>query len=271
MKLIKSTKLFALSSAAAVLSLGATAFAGEVVADGKATKEVKVEEKKESPWSFNFTAAYDSSYMFRGVNLLDLATDGGNLLSADVNVSAYGFTLGAWYAQSINEGDDDEDYNELDLYLSYTHSLGPVDLTGGYIFYLYPKTNLSIPESNYYTQEFFVGISTSVIPFVTPSLNFYYDFDKYDGGYLEFKLSSSIPVIGEIVSIDPYALISYDFEYNSDSSDWNNFQAGITVPIHVTPNITISGYAAVSVPLEALDWLDDDYEVWGGAKVGFSF
>lgn len=269
MKLKKPTKLMALSSAVAALALSASAFAGEVVVDGKTSKEVKVEEKAESPFTVNFSLGYDSEYMFRGVDILNFATEDGDLVWADLNISAYGFTAGAWYAEGINKGNGDLEYNELDLYLSYTYALGPVNLTAGYIFYLFPDSG------DTYSHEVNIGISTSAIPFITPSLFYYYDIeesgdDLYDGGYLEFKLASSIPVIADKVSIDPYALVSYDFEYNSTESDWNNAQVGVAIPVKLTPNITISAYAAYSWALSAIDDFQND-ELWGGAKVGFSF
>jgi len=266
----QALKMIACGSALAVVGTFSQAFAGETVA--VTSKEVKVVEPVESPYTINFSAAYDSSYMFRGVNVLDGATGGGSLLSADVNFQAYGFTLGAWYAQSISESIGSESYNELDIYLSYTYDFGPVALTGGYTYYLFPKSNLLFADRDTDTHELNIGISTNVIPFVTPSLFFYYDMDLFEGGYLEFKLASSIPVIADKLSIDPYALVSYDFEYNSADSALNHFQAGVTVPFHVTPNVTISGYCAVSVALDACNDIGvDDYEVYGGAKVGFSF
>ena len=281
MKLNKASKVVALTSVVSALGFSTSAFAG-VAAPAKESKEVvKVEEKAE-PFGLNVTLAYDSQYIFRGVNILgggrgEGATEGGSLVSADINYNKYGFTIGGWYANSINEtpnglggrGYQNGKYSELDLYLSYAHTFGPVTVSGGYIYYLFPDANGV--DSNADTHEFNVGVSTSVIPFVTPSLTYYYDVDLFDGGYLEFKLASSIPVIADKLSIDPYALVSYDFKYNSNTDDWNHFQAGINVPYHITPNVTISGYAAVSVALDALDGAANDHEVFGGGKIGFSF
>jgi hypothetical protein len=279
MKLNYASKVIALASVVSTLGFSTSALAG----DGKTSKEVvKIEEKAPEPFGLNLTLAYDSQYIFRGVNILgggfgSGATEGGSLVSADVNYNKFGFTIGAWYAASINEtrngfggrGFQDSTYTELDLYLSYAHTFGPVTVSAGYIYYLFPDAAGS--DANLDTHEFNVGVSTSVIPFVTPSLTFYYDVDLFEGGYLEFKLASSIPVIADKLSIDPYALVSYDFEYNSSTSDWNHFQAGINIPYHITPNVTISGYAAVAVALDALDGAANDHEVFGGGKIGFSF
>ncbi len=279
MKFTSASKAIALASVVSALSFSATAFAGTAMA----SKEVvKVEEKAPEPFGLNLTLAYDSQYQFRGVNILggglgEGATEGGGLVSLDLNYNKFGFTIGGWYASSINEtpnglggrGYQDGTYTELDLYLSYAKTIGPVTLSAGYIYYFFPDA--SGPDANSDTHEFNVGISTSIIPYVTPSLTFFYDVDLFDGGYLEFKLASSIPVIADKLSIDPYALVSYDFEYNSTTSDWNHVQAGVNIPYHLTPNVTISAYAAVAVALDALDGAANDHEVWGGGKIGFSF
>jgi len=269
MKQTTLTKPALLSGFVAMLALTTSAFAGDVVVDGKASKEVKIEEKAESPFTVNFSLGYDSEYIFRGVDILNFATDDGDLVWADLNISAYGFTAGAWYAEAIHKGDDKLEYSELDLYLSYTKALGPINLTGGYIFYLFPDNGET------YTHELNIGISTSAIPFVTPSLTYYHDLeeddkDVYDGGYLEFKLASSFPIVAERVSIDPYALVSYDFEYNSADTDWNNVQVGVAIPVKLTPNITFSAYTSYSWALSAIEDFQND-ELWGGAKVAFSF
>ena len=278
MKFNTASKVIALASVVSALGFSTSAFAGTAAA----SKEVvKVEEKAAEPFGLNVTLAYDSQYQFRGLNLLgggkgEGATEGGGLANIDINYNKFGFTIGGWYAASVNEtpngkggnGYNNGKYTELDLYLSYSHAFGPVTLTGGYIFYFFPETSL---DANSYSHEVNIGISTSVIPYVTPSLTYYYDFSLYQGGYLEFKLSSSIPVIADKLSIDPYALISYDFEYNSNTNDFNNVQVGVNVPYHITPNVTISGYIAASYALDAIKDFTNDYEVWGGGKLGFSF
>ena len=278
MKLNPASKLIALASVVSTLGFSTSAFAGTATS----SKEVvKIEEKADEAFGLNLTLAYDSQYQFRGVNILggglgEGATEGGSLVYLDLNYAKHGFTIGGWYAASINEtpngfggrGAQDGKYTELDLYASYAHTFGPITLSAGYIYYLFPDA-VGVDE-NSDTHEVNIGISTSVIPFVTPSLTYFYDFDLFEGGYLEFKLTSSIPVIADKLSIDPYALVSYDFEYNSSTSDWNHFQAGVNIPYRITPNVTISGYAAVAVALDALDGLANDHEVFGGGKMVFS-
>lgn len=227
------------------------AFAGTTA---KNVVEEEVSVKEENWWSAELSAGWDSRYMFRGVELIN-----GGLGWTDLSFSTYGFTLGAWYANGV-----DQDYSEIDLYASYAYSLGPVNFEGGGIFYGYPN------DDGNETWELFLAISTDAIPFVTPSLTGYWDVDAFEGGWVEFALSSSIPVVADVISIDPYASISYDIEYNSDDNDFNNAQVGVKVPVALSENITLSGYVAYSWALDAIEDIQDD-EFWGGASITFSF
>jgi Bacterial protein of unknown function (Gcw_chp) len=258
----------------AVCSAWTPAFAGET-APAKSVVP-PVEEKKESPYKVSFTLGYDSQYIFRGV---DITGDTG-IAWGDVNFTAYGLNFGAWYAITPYG----HNYKELDLYLSYTYDFGPIALTAGYIFYLFPEgsppgTDIDgdgSPDRNTYTHEFNFGISSFAIPFITPSVFVYWDpnddgDDIIDGVYLEGKIKSSIPIVKDVFSIDPYALVSYSFGYNSPTDDWNNFQAGLELPFHFAKYFTISATGSVSVPFDAISDFSDDYELWGGGKINFSF
>jgi hypothetical protein len=249
--------------AVAAAAVTSSAFAGETMTSSK--KMVTPPEEEESWWSAALTAGYDSKYIFRGVYLVN--EDGkniDNLIYTDLSFSAFGATLGAWYASSW-----DDDYNELDIYGSYTLSIGEtgLDLTVGAIYYAFPDFED--------TWEGFASIAYTGLAWVTPSLSYYYDFEVYEGSYVEFKLASSIPLISEgddtVLSLDPYALISVgDYNTFGEDFDANNVQAGVALVWAMSENIKLSGYGAVSEPLDAIDD-SQDTEFWGGGKITFSF
>ncbi len=256
----KTTKLVLAAAMAAALAAPAL-HAGETVAATSKTV-APVETPSEPLFTFSLSAGYDSLYEFRGISLLGNRGIG----YIDLNTTFKGFNIGVWGARDGGGGSGSNDYSEVDLYASYTYDFGPVAVTGGYIYYIFPESD----SDSDVTQEFYVSISTNVIPYITPSLLYYYDFDLFEGGYLEFKISSSIPVYKDIISIDPYALVSYDFEYNTANSGLNSFSAGINVPFHINKVVTLSAYIAVATPLDVLSDIEDT-EVWGGAKLNFSF
>ncbi len=253
---IKSFNKFAFAGAAALVLATNAAIAG----DSKKTVAPVVEES-EPILSGAVTLGYDSKYMFRGVRIAGESDNADNLFWADANVSAFGFNLGAWYAYSL----DGDDYDEVDVYLSYTLSAGSFDFTVGGILYVFP-----FADEDDYTYEAYGKVAFTGVDFLTPSIAYYYDFELFEGGYIEFRLDSSIPLIADKLSLDPYALISYDFEYNSDDNDLNHVQAGLALVYSVTDSLTVKAYAAVSEPLDAIDD-SQDTEFWGGGSVSFSF
>jgi hypothetical protein len=251
--IMKFKPLASLFAAVVAVASVTPAFAGSSAVPSKTVAPV-VEE--ESLWTATLSAGWDSKYIFRGVNVLN---DEG-LFWTDLNATIYGFNLGAWYANGY-----DSDYTEINLYASYTLELDQVSLTAGYVFYAYPDDDAEE------TSEVFATISTSALGFVTPSLTYVYDFDEIDGSYIEAKLSSSIPLIEDTLSIDPWASISYGIDYNFDGDGWNNVVVGVAVPWKVNEVITVSGYVAGSFPLDDLEDNGEDDEFVGGVKVSFTY
>lgn len=215
-----------------------------------------IEEPTEKWWEVEFTLGYDSKYMWRGLNFL------GNkgIATGDLNFSAYGLNAGVWYAEGL-----DTHYHEVNFYGSYGHDFGPIALEAGYLYYYYPTD----PKPNK-THEVYIAASTSVIPYITPSLAFYYDVDVYEGGYLELRFDGSFPVYKEIVSLEPWVSVAYDFDLITYGDNWNNFEVGLAVPFQITDYLSFRTYVAASFPVEELKKYEDN-EVWGGASLTFTF
>jgi hypothetical protein len=154
--------------------------------DGKSNKNVEVTQAAQaSLWSVYGNLGYTSEYNFRGTNLTPDA-DGAGFVTA--NVSVGGFTFGVYGIHqfgdahtnsfSIGEGggggstgtistpaSDNADhnlfftgtlspvttqtsFNEVDLYLSYTHELGPLDITIGNIaFFIFRDAETRVTTS----------------------------------------------------------------------------------------------------------------------------
>jgi hypothetical protein len=174
-------------------------------------------------------------------------------------------------------------FNELDLYLQYHLALGPVDLTVGNIAFfiqrdaetvlhafLFGQPFVQITQPSVGNEQFdriFVRLSTSKIPYVTPSITYYQTiyndgqdaralgnlfgpFERNDnlGGYLDGRLRGNFPVT-RWLTINPYGVISVSFRdrvepiENPQSlrdavrgrslSGFNVAQAGLELPIHL--------------------------------------
>ena len=178
-------------------------------------------------------------------------------------------------------------FDELDLYLNYHLALGPIDLTVGNIAFfiqrdaqtlvhatftdfLGDRLNIRFTQPSVGDEQFdriFARLSTSKIPYVTPSITYYQTiysngqdaraignlfgpFERYDnlGGYLEGRLRGNFPV-NRWLTINPYGVISVSFhdrvepvanpETLKDAvrghslSGFDVAQAGLELPIHL--------------------------------------
>ena len=165
----------------------------------KSTQSVKATEESTPFWSWSANAGYTSEYIFRGTNL---TPDSDGAAFATMNVSKWGFTLGVYgihqfgtakaNAFSIGEGGggggvtnlsvpgtDNSDnnlnftgtispvtrqtrFNEFDIYLSYTHEFGPLDVTVGNIaFFIDRRAQTQITTSGTFIDgEFVNGVLT---------------------------------------------------------------------------------------------------------------
>ena len=103
------------------------------------------------------------------------------------------------------------------------------------------------------TQEFFAAVAYDFRKLFTTKLTYNHDFDKIGGGFLELTSKTSVSVVKDRVSLEPYVSISYDFHYNSDTLGWNSFQIGLEAPISLADHFTIKPFVAFSVPLSAID------------------
>ncbi len=152
-----------------------------------------------------------SKYVWRG---FELSRD-SLVLQPSVTVSYNGFSANLWsnidtdtYSGSTNN------WTETDMTLSYSRSLGMVDLTGGYIYY-----GLDNADD---TQE--VYLSAALNTLLTPTLSIYRDIDHLPGWYVTLGISHSIPVKDDI-SLDLGAQIGYLSA--DDASSYGEVENGV--------------------------------------------
>ncbi len=100
-------------------------------------------------------------------------------------------------------------FNETDLTLSYTHSLGRFGLTGGFIYY---GTKYTAE-----TQELYVGASLDVPG--KPSLMIYRDIDAYPGTYFLLSLAHSV-ALKKGITLDLGASAAY---FSGSADYWRTY------------------------------------------------
>jgi hypothetical protein len=276
-------------SIVALTSLVAFAATPLFAGTGKTFKETVVVEEEESSWyNAALSTGYDSLYMFRGVNTL--RTNGGygnSLWWTDANFTWNisdndTLTVGGWQAFGLSKAS----YREFDAYLNYLHSFGDLSVGLGYTFYyVYP------PGGQDFANELNAKVAYALdlgFMSLTPSVTYFFNLGPdndtgLDNGvvntassYLDIRVNGSIPVIKDVLSVDPWAAFGLNFGYNLDGDlqqfdGANNLEFGVALPWKVNDIITLSGYVAYSYAFEDLYGITQPSTFWGGGKVTFAF
>lgn len=264
-------------------------FIGQTVAmaEDAATPAVVAESKP--------TAAVDlgvfSQYIWRGLEL----SHNSVVIQPSVTLGYEGFSFNIWGNMDTDlktRGSDDHTskYTETDITLSYAKTLGPVKLTGGYIYYALGGTpvvgsqdiNSSTPDS----QEVFVSATIATI--LSPTLSVYREIAHTPAWYVNLGISHSQPIVDKI-TLDVAASAGY---YYSEDSDFveakysdNKYRAlhnglvstGFTIPFgeyfSVKPMIAysfpLSGTASDYITATSIS--DNSSFVYGGVTLSFAF
>lgn len=212
-------------------------------------------------------AGYHTIYEFRGVDFGDDLYEAGIDLSYDLG-GGFSLSGGAWYADT-----DGGDFDELDLYIGLTKTLGPVDLSVGYTYYAFPGAS----GSN--TDEVYLGVATEFEYGIGLSLTYYEDIDVIDGGYLELEATKSFE-LSACVSLDLAVGAAWSFDYNVDVDGgaldgFNHFYISVATPWEILENMTLTPYIKF---VGAGSDLDNDFDAtasddlfYGGITLSYAF
>lgn len=194
-----------------------------------------------------------SQYMFRGYEL----SSGSAVIQPALSISYKGFSASFWSNIDSEENGTQsfvpdrpgrKSFNETDLTLSYTYSIGKVGLTGGYIYY---GTKYASE-----TEELFLSATYDII--TKPTLTVYRDITSFPGTYINLSLSHSVPVYKDI-SLDLGASAGYfagdDDAFRTDVGTGKKYgafhdgmlKAGFTIP--VLKNMSVQPVAQYWFPL----------------------
>jgi hypothetical protein len=191
------------------------------------------------------------------------------------------FTANVWNGFGLGN-----DLVEWDFTAAYNFEAGPVFIMPGYNFRYVPSQNegehghedeehgheeeSDSHAHNEYGNELLLALGTHALPYITPSAVFIWDLHNLPGAFLELRLDGDLPVYGEVVSLQPYALLGLNFGYNTtEVYGPNNFQFGLQATCRLCAWAAFFVGANYSVALEALDAIDQDNVFW--INVGLSF
>jgi len=177
---------------------------------GASAAVVSAEEKKEDPKPYaTASASFLSKYIFRGYEL----SKDSLVIQPALTAGYRGFEASLWGNLDTNDKytrADKINWNETDLTLSYTHDLGPVKLTGGYIYYALEGVDDS--------QELFLKVAGNML--LSPTLAVYREIANYPGWYFNLGIGHSINLTKEI-TLDLGASVGYQISESDKMVKYN--------------------------------------------------
>ncbi len=187
--------------------------------------------------TFSLASTWESAYVTEGRD--NLAT--GGILTIDGSVAYAGFTAGAWFALG-----DRESYKELDLYVAFGTTKGPIECSVSW-------THLRFPDVDESDNEVGGGLSFAGLDHVTPGIDGRYS-TGVKGGFVEVSLRGGMPVFQERLTLKPYVLKGLDFGYASDDHDGpNHLQLGLEFDLPVRGQVALTGSLSRSWAQEDVD------------------
>jgi hypothetical protein len=256
---------------------------------------------------FDLGISYFSDYIYRGVRVFE-AQGGNNGLNLQID-SKLSFDLGKLphpYVSvftNIANSDPTSNFEEIRPSVGFDWAIKPLVFSAGYTTYLYPE------RDERETSEVFAGLSMDdrVLfggkPVPVPYVLLAYDFDLYDGFYLETGLSYKLNFEDYGLTLTATANVAYINRYRAYIPGDNNGPSEpgfFTDPDHYDGSKHLSGMQHYQVGLMAeyslnkvfnvsarygewtlrgyinyTDGLDDSISattrLWGGGGINFSY
>jgi hypothetical protein len=222
------------------------------------TAPLRAEEEKPTG---DFTTAVLNKYVWRGYEL----SRNSVVIQPSMTVGYKGFSANFWGNLDTRAYDAGTTgytgtWNETDLTLSYSRTLGPVNVGGGYIYYSLASLNKDAadrPDS----QELFVTVSLNAL--LTPTLTVYKEVDHYRNWYFLLGISHVIELnnmvslklaasAGYLLSTDAGTYPKFDSNALATTDKFSNFHDGsvsASFPVKVSKYVTITPTASYIFPL----------------------
>jgi len=242
-----------------------------------------VQAEEEKPFA-DLSVSFLSDYIWRGQ---ELSRD-SIVVQPSMTIGYKGFSANIWGNLDtdpyVSDGNSPSNWNETDLTLAYSRSLGPVNARVGYIYYSLDGVDDS--------QEVFLGLGLNAL--LSPTLTVYREMDSYMHWYALLGVSHTFKIT-EAASLNLCASVSYLKSADADEypeiagggvctgNKFDNFHDGLisaSLPISVAKYITVTPSLSYVFPLsdDASDEMkfrsktgSDDNYVYGGITASLTF
>lgn len=209
----------------------------------------------------DFTTAVLNQYVWRGYEL----SRNSIVIQPSMTIGYNGFTVNIWgnldtKPYSPASASYTGTWNETDLTLSYSKTLGLFTIGGGYIYYSLASMNKDAADRND-SQELFATVSLNTL--LSPTLTVYKEIDHYRNWYFQLGISHVVE-FSKTVSLKLAASASYLLSTDADTypkfdsnalpttDKFSNFHDGTvsaSLPIKATDRITITPTLSYIFPL----------------------
>lgn len=231
---------------AALIAVGSAVFpAGAVAADATATVD------------------FASAYVWRGITFND-----GAVVQPSLDVSSGGLGINVWGNMDIDDYEDtleSGEFSEVDLTLSYGFSLEPVDVTAGYIEYLFPEGGAG-------TREVFAGLSVEPAAGFTAGIEGYYDFDEVEDYYVNLSLGYTREFdSGFTAGAGASAGIAGDDASAGEDSGLHEYMFSVNCSYPITGALEVNAFLAYTDTFDEDVLPDQDTDLFGAAGISWAF
>lgn len=236
--------------------------------------------------------SYFTDFIYRGIELFEAPSD-----EDTANLQIYGklsFDLGKlphpFVAVFVNiaESDPISTFQAIWPYLGFDWNLRPFILSAGYTSYIYPD------RDNMDTQEIWAQLVLDDSyflktdkPLLSPYIYAAYDFDLYNGYYIEAGVSHNFEIENTGLTITAEAEIAYVYHFalfDENPADGNEEQGFQHYQLGLIGNYSLN--RLLNIPKRYGEWsiigylyytdgidhnLRADDQIWGGAGIGFRY
>jgi hypothetical protein len=168
----------------------------------------------------DITVTAMSQYFWRGYEL----SRNSVVIQPSMTVGYKGFSVNFWgnldtkpYFAGTGDTNYSNTWNETDLTLSYTKTLGLFNVGGGYIYYALGSLNKDAPKRAD-SQELFATLSLNTL--LSPTLTVYKEIDRYKQWYFLLGISHTFE-LNKVASLKLGASASYLLSTYADAALFN--------------------------------------------------
>ncbi|MDA8139612.1 MAG: MltA-interacting MipA family protein [Desulfobacteraceae bacterium] len=227
-----------------------------------------------SAWAADATAALDlnSAYVWRGMTAND-----GLVAQPSMNVAKNGFAFNTWAnfdLSDYNDRLDKNNFSEVDLTLSYSHTFNKLAATAGVIEYLFPATAKTAVNG---TRELFASLSHPIIGGLSAGVDFYYDVDENHGYYGDVGLTYSMDLVENLslAASGKAGLASKEWAvyYGGEDGGWHDYILRLALTYALSKELSVGANInyADTLDKKVLPTEIAKTNLFGGVNVTYNF